>query len=175
MIAALRVRLDALEAHRARFCATVDALPEPVQHAVPAPGAWSLAQLGEHLLRIDRGLVLGGPASFPARATSRLRAGALRGVLALPLRIPAPPGAGAILPSAGARWPGVREAWAELRASWPAAFEPLAAADLGRVAFRHPLAGPFCVADALDFLHTHHRHHDAQVRRTLAALGARGA
>ena len=167
---------DALDAHRAAFTAHLDALPASVVHEKPAPGAWSLAQLAEHLVRIDAGLRLDGPAaSATARVTSGLRSRALAGVLALPLRIPAPPSAAGVMPSADPRWPDVRERWAALRAGWRRA----APAD-GAVAFQHPIAGPFLAEDALAFLLAHHRHHDAQIRRTLRAVaqepeGAAGA
>ena len=158
--------LDALDAHRAAFTARLDALPDAVVHAKPAPGAWSLAQLAEHFVRIDAGLRLDGPmASAAARATSGLRSRALAGVLSLPLRIPAPASAAGVMPSADPRWPDVRERWAALRAGWRRA----APAD-GAVAFQHPIAGPFLLDDALAFLLAHHRHHDAQIRRTLRAV-----
>ena len=159
--------LRALDAHRAALADRLDGLPEAVVHAAPAPGAWSLAQLAEHLLLIDSGLTFDGPPASPAaRATSRLRSAGIQAVLALPLRIEGPPSARYVMPSAAPRWPEVRERWAALRAGWQ---RPSGGARA--VAFRHPIAGPFLLDDALAFLLAHHRHHDAQVRRTLAAVG----
>ncbi|PAP79339.1 hypothetical protein B1759_13470 [Rubrivirga sp. SAORIC476] len=158
--------LHALDAHRVALTARLDALPEAAVHASPAPGAWSLAQVAEHLLRIDSGLRFDGPPASPlARATSGVRSAGIQGVLRLPLRIPAPPSAGPILPSAAPRWPEVRDRWAGLRAGWAGAD-----AEAGTVAFRHPLAGPFLLDDALAFLLAHHRHHDAQVERTFGSV-----
>ncbi|WP_420456426.1 DinB family protein [Rubrivirga sp.] len=158
--------LHALDAHRAAFTARLDALPEAVVHASPGPGAWSLAQIADHLARID-GLVRpdGKPAGTLARATSRARGRAMAAIISLPVRYPAPPGAGRILPEAAPRWPEVRERWAGVRTRWHTA-EPGEDA----VALRHPIAGPLLWDDALAFVLAHHRHHDAQVRRTLAAL-----
>lgn len=148
--------------------ARLDALPPEAVHAAPAPGAWSLAQLAEHLLRIDRGLRLDGPgAGHLGTARSRLGAGVLAVVLGLPVRIPAPPSARHVMPSGAPAWPEVREAWAALRAGWRATVPE---ADAAAVAYRHPLAGPLRLDDALAFLLAHHRHHDAQVRRTLRAV-----
>ena len=159
--------LDALDAHRAAFTARLDALPDAAVHATPAPDAWSLAQLAEHFVLIDGGLRFDGtPAPALARATSALRSAGIQGVLALPLRIQGPPSAQYVMPSAAPRWAEVRERWAALRADWRTAAPPA-----GAVAFRHPIAGPFLFEDALAFLLAHHRHHDAQVRRTLRALG----
>lgn len=157
--------LDALDAHRTAFAAFLDALPEAVVHAAPAPGAWSLAQLAEHLVRIDAALELDGPpASALARATSGARSRALAGILSLPIRIPAPPSAAGVMPSADPQWPEVRTRWADVRTDWRTA-----SAD-GGVAYRHPLAGPFLFEDALAFLLAHHRHHDAQIERTRRVL-----
>ena len=150
-----------LEAHREAFTRVLDGLPLAVVHSRPAPGAWSLVQLAEHLALIDAGLRLGGSRlSGAGRATSPARAAALRAVFALPLRLPAPPGAEGVMPSAAPSWPEVRARWATTRAGWRGA--PARCA--GRVAYDHPLLGPFRLRDALAFLLAHH---DAQVRRTL--------
>lgn len=159
--------LHALDAHRSALTARLDTSPEAAVHASPAPGAWSLAQVAEHLVLIDSGLRFDGrPAPPLVRATSAVRSAAIQGVLRLPLRIPAPPSAGPILPSTAPRWPEVRARWAALRAGWVA----LDDAEADRVAFRHPLAGPFLLDDALAFLLAHHRHHDAQVERTFGSV-----
>lgn len=159
--------LAPLDAHRARVTALLDALPPEVVHRLPAPGAWSLAQLAEHFVLIDGGLWFDGPpASALAAATSRARCATIRAVLALPLRIEGPPSAQYVMPSAAPRWTEVRERWAALRAGWRTA-RPAP----GAVGFDHPIAGPFLFDDALAFLLAHHRHHDAQIRRTLRALG----
>ena len=160
----------ALEVHRTALVARLDALPPGAVHARPASGGWSLAQVADHLVRIDRAVRLDGPpAPAWARRTSRARAAAIRGVLALPVRIPAPPGAGSVLPAAAPDYAATRDAWAALRGLWR---EALADAPPEAVAFRHPLAGPLVVRDALAFVLAHHRHHDAQVERAVARLAA---
>ena len=162
--------LDALGAHRAEVTARLDALPDAVVHRTPAPGAWSLAQLAEHFVLIDQGLRLDGPpATALVRATSGLRSGGIRAILALPIRIGGPPSAHYVMPTAAPRWAEVRERWAAARAGWRSA--PTAP---DAVAYHHPIAGPFVLDDALAFLLAHHRHHDAQIRRTLRSLGLEG-
>ena len=166
-------QLHALDAHRAAFARQLDALPDAVVHAAPAPGAWSLAQLAEHLLRVDR--ELDRSAERPVeRATgglrrlrSRVGRRALEGILGLPVRIPAPRSAAAVMPSESPCWAEVRAAWDALRAGW----QDLGGADPAWLVYRHPIAGPLRLDDALAFLLAHHRHHDVQVRRTLAQLG----
>lgn len=157
--------LDALDAHRDRLTHLIASLTEADVRRRPAPRAWSLAQIADHLLRIDRGLRLDGPdAGRFVRATSGARGRLICAVLALPLRIPAPPGVTSILPSPDPDPAETLAAWAALRQTWRVPLDP------ATVAFRHPLVGPLCGPDALAFLLAHHRHHDAQVARTCAAL-----
>ena len=163
-------QLDALEMHRIELSRQLDAIGDGLDLS-PAPAAWSLAQIADHLLRIDRGLVLGGPsASAVGGVRSRLGSLALRGILSLPVRIPAPPSARAVMPVEAPHWPDVRDAWAALRSSWR---EALPDVPPGAIVYHHPLAGPLCRDDALAFLLAHHRHHDAQVERTLRQLESR--
>ncbi|MGB3544747.1 DinB family protein [Rubrivirga sp.] len=155
--------LSALEDHRREFTARFDALPTEIVHARPSPKAWSLAQIADHIVRIDAELMLEGPpASRAARATSGVRGLVLNVGLSLPIRIPTPPGVPSIQPSADADWADVRERWAAVRAPWMRTTP-----DLEAVAFPHPYFGPLVWADALAFLLAHHRHHNAQIRRTL--------
>ena len=161
----------ALEDHRTALVARLDALSPEAVHARPGAGEWSPAQIVDHLLRIDRALRLDGPlATAAVRRTSRARAATIRGILALPVRIPAPPGAEAVLPAEAPDYAATRDAWAEHRGLWR---QRLPDVPPEIVAFRHPFAGPFVVRDALAFALSHHRHHDAQVERALAALAAR--
>lgn len=163
---------DALEAHRRAVTARLDGIDPALVHARPGPDAWSLAQLADHFVRVDRGLAPGARATVFETARSRAGRLVLGCVLALPLRIPAPPSAHGVMPHAAPRWPDVREAWATLRDTWRA---QIGDADPVTLAYRHPLVGPLRLDDALAFLLAHARHHDAQVQRTLRALGARDA
>ncbi|MEO0558866.1 MAG: DinB family protein [Bacteroidota bacterium] len=168
MTATVHRQLERLDAHRLEFCRQLEALDSHALDASPSPGAWSLAQIAEHFFRIDQGLDLtGAPSTVLGRVRSRLGSLALRGVLSLPVRIPAPPSAQAVMPSDAPSWPSVREAWTALRSSWRQALPEVPSST---IVYRHPLAGPLCRDDALAFLLAHHRHHDAQVRRTLRQL-----
>lgn len=156
--------LDRLDDHRLALIARLDALPPEAVHAKPASGGWSLAQIVDHLYRIDRGLVLDGTrAPGWVRRTSGLRQGGVSAILSLPLRIPAPPGAAYVLPADAPDYAATRDAWADLRGLWRQRLPELSPEAIG---FQHPLAGPFVMGDALAFLLSHHRHHDAQVART---------
>ena len=133
--------LDALEARRLALSARIDALPPEVVHQAPAPGAWSLAQIADHFVRIERTVRLEGkPATALTAATAGLtRNGLMTGLLALPLRLPMPPGAvSRIAPSPDARWAEVKAEWEALRAAWR---EALPALPPRTVVFKHPVIG----------------------------------
>ncbi len=169
-------RLDALETHRLGLTRLVASLPAGAARRQPSPRAWSLAQLLDHLHRIDRGLHLDGLVASPVVwATSGARGALICAVLALPVRIPAPPGAASVMPSADPDLDATVVAWAALRRRWAECLGAMRPEDERRIAFRHPIVGPLCVPEALAFVLAHHRHHDAQVRRTLHALGLASA
>ena len=163
--------LDRLETRRLDLTARLDDLPDDLVHAAPSPGAWSLAQIAEHFLKIEQTVRLSGrPASALTYATRGVRNGLMSGMLALPMRYPMPPGAvSRIAPSADARWKTVRSDWETLRASWR---EALPALPPRTVIFKHPIIGLLPVADALRFVLAHHRHHDRQIECTFAAVSA---
>ncbi len=171
MLAAAARPFDALDAHRVALAARLRALPTSVTSTSPRPGAWSLAQIVDHFQRIESSVrPEGRDGSRYEVLSSPARAGLVRGVLALPVRIGVPPGADAIRPADAPDLDAGLDAWAARRQSWRDALDGATAADLDRMVVLHPLAGRFRWPDTLRFLLAHHRHHDAQIERTLAAV-----
>ena len=161
--------LDLLESRRLALTARLDALPDDLVHRAPAPDAWTLAQIAEHFVRIEQTLRLSGKPATPLTAvTSGVRNAFMKGLLALPVRLPMPTGAASrIAPSPDPRWDEVRAEWELLRSEWR---EVLPTLPPRTVVFKHPIIGLLPVPDALEFVLAHHRHHDAQIERTLAAV-----
>ena len=160
--------LDALESHRLALTARLDALPAGAVHQAPAPSAWSPAQIVEHFVRIERTMRLNGRLASPLAATvASAKTALMKGILTLPLRVSVPRGAEQIVPSPQPNWAEVKAEWETVRAGWR---EALPALPKRTVVFKHPLIGLLCVPDALRFVLAHHRHHDAQIARTLAAV-----
>ncbi|MEM8557541.1 MAG: DinB family protein [Bacteroidota bacterium] len=173
MHAPLRTRFEALEAQRDAFLAPIRTLTEGERARKPSARAWSLNELVHHLLLIDTQALDGITAAFaaPPRSagvTAPLRFGAIRCVLALPVRIPAPPAADGVMPrdtpdfaTLDAEWTRVRTMLADcLLEAPPDRFDA--------AAFRHPIMGRFTLLDTLDFVHAHHAHHLPQRKRLLA-------
>lgn len=173
MLESLSVRLDALENHRAGFVACLDGLPAEARHVSPEVGAWSGAQLMEHLIASERFFRLNKPRGKPFTvATSGIRAQILNRVLSLPLRFRTPRGATAIAPASEPDFEALKTEWSTLRSSWRDGLALYQSADLSRIALRHPIAGKLTVRHALDVFIAHGRHHDRQLARIVAHAAA---
>lgn len=171
MLDAAAVPFEALEAHRRALSSRLQSLPPAVVSAAPGPDAWSLAQIVDHIVRIESSVrPEGRDGSRIEVLTSPVRAGMVRAVLVLPIRVPAPPGATHIFPEATPDLDARLEAWANRRDAWREVLDAAQPHELDRMVLKHPLAGRFRWPDTLRFLLTHHRHHDAQIERTLAAV-----
>lgn len=125
----------------------------------------------DHIVRIESSVrPEGRDGSRVEIVSSPVRSGLVRGVLALPIRIQAPPGAPEILPADAPDLDALLDVWAARRDAWRDVLETATPAALDRMVLLHPLAGRFRWPDTLRFLLSHHRHHDLQVERTLAAV-----
>jgi len=173
MLPELRPRLDALERRRDLLLAELGALPpEELAHR-SAPGVWTLAEVAQHLMLVERGTarILAARADKPPIPRGRLdplRRLGMRIILGrIRFKAPMPQ----ILPEPGMTLPEVREEWDRVRASLRTTLAHVTAARLDRPIFKHPLAGVMSVPETLDFLARHHDHHLRQVARLKRARG----
>ncbi|MEL7362435.1 MAG: DinB family protein [Bacteroidota bacterium] len=174
MLAPLRTRFDALETQRTAFLAPLYALAESDRARKPSPKAWSLNELVHHLILIDTQArddlrrALAAP-TRSAGPTAGVRFGLLRRVLALPVRIPAPPAADGVMPRDTPAFDTLDTMWSDVRADMAALLATASPDRLRAAAFRHPIMGRFTLLDTLDFMHAHHAHHLPQRKRLLSA------
>jgi hypothetical protein len=135
----------------------------------PRGGGWSPAEIVEHLVRSEGGMVsaLAKPPSrerprvFPRG--QRVRFLALRLTLKAGIRLKAP--VESILPTGDLPWHALLSRWAEQRRAleeWLLGVDP---AILRAPRFRHPIVGWLTVSQALTFGADHLEHHLTQVRR----------
>lgn len=132
-------------------------------------GGWSLAEVVEHLVLVERGV---GSALAMAPSPDRPRVVApgrwfrfiaLRVALRGGFRFKAP--VKAILPTGELPWPDLVARWEDQRREledWLRAVDP---AVLGCPRFRHPIVGWLTVPQTLTFAADHLEHHLPQIRR----------
>lgn len=165
----------ALASARADLLADVSGL-DPVQvRFTPGPGQWCIAQVVEHLVLAEelalRGLLTPRPvADRGAAVVATLRLALVKAVLGSRLfRIRAP--SRALLPEGVASLDALERRWLEAGAGIGAFLSDLPPARRDERLFRHPVAGWLSLAEMLDFLAFHVRHHHRQVRALRRAAG----
>lgn len=169
--------LAELEQQRADLLRGVDAWPAAHVAFRPAPGAWSAAEVLDHLVRTERAILdaTARGLAAPRRQGLRDRAGVwfLDRLFRTERRVRVPPSAAAVVgPDAGADLAAVRGAWDAVRGDLAAFLAPLGPAQLTDAVFRHPVAGWMRVPDVLRFFWVHAHHHGFQLERLWAAAAA---
>ena len=169
MLPALRKSFDRMEASRFRILQLAESLPGPRAHASPGPEEWSVVQVVEHMVTIDR-MVLKLVQKQLAKADLR-PAGIgtwMRSVLVtLALRYRKKFKAPGVLPQpVGSRslaeW---RDEWEASRRQWRETLESVPEKLRHRELFKHPLAGYLTIGQTLHFITEHTLHHVPQVQR----------
>lgn len=158
----------ALSSARADLLAEVSALGPVQVRFAPGPGRWSIAQVVEHLVLAEelvlRGLV--SPRTVADRgsaAVATVRYALVKAVLGSRLvKVRAP--SRALLPEGVASLDALERRWLEAGAGIGAFLSDLPPGRRGERLFRHPVAGWLSLAQMLDFLAFHVRHHHRQVR-----------
>ena len=169
MLPSLQKSYARMEKSRLRILQLTDNISEPQAHASPGPGEWSVVQVLEHMVTIDLRVLgavqkqLGGSNLRPAGLKARFRLLLLKLVLRNRKKLKAP----AILPQpAGDRsleeW---QREWEESRQQWHQMLDNVPEIVLDKAIFKHPLAGYFTLAQTMDFITEHTRHHVPQVQR----------
>lgn len=178
MLPRLRVQLDALAARRAKFEAGARALSEAQLRFRPAEGTWSIAEVAQHVLHVEREVIRAamkpGVERRGRKRTLREWAGmiAFLAVVKLNFRIRVPQKvAGRVTPAADPDMAALWSEWRELHENLGRYLETVGGDSLGDMAFRHPIVGPTSVRRMLPFLLQHFNHHMRQVRRIRRSAG----
>lgn len=165
--------LATLEHQKAALIAELAALP-PAQRAYrPAPGQWSAVEVLDHLVRVEREILVAarrGVAS-PQRRGLRDRVGValLDWLFRSDRRVRVPTSVPQVLPAAGADFATVCGEWGVARAELADFLAALSPQQLGGGIFRHPVAGWMNVGQVLRFFWVHTHHHRFQLDRLRAA------
>jgi hypothetical protein len=140
----------------------------------PREHAWSMAEVLDHIVRVERSVLEG--ARKPGVNRTRWRSKPHRRLLtwlvfSLGLKIRVPERVKHVAPEAGAAAADVLGRWAAVRDDMRTFLASLRADQMGQLAIKHPIAGPFAYRDFLAFLEWHLKHHRRQLRRVRAAAG----
>ena len=167
-----------LERQKAETLRSVEEWPADRLRFRPVPESWSIAEILDHVVKVEQGIFAEVRRGLlaPHRIGLRDRVGVLfiQRLFRSNRRVRVPFSARHILPEAEpdvaavlARWDVSRKELAELLDHLP-----LAAMRYG--VFRHPVAGWMRVPQVLDFFAVHLHHHGFQMQRLRGALAAAG-
>jgi hypothetical protein len=140
----------------------------------PAPEAWSLTGVIEHLVIAEERGLKGLERERPAELGSRFAAGLKLGILSLaaplPIRVKAP--SKGLLPTGIPELPDLAIRWGEARCRLAGVLDAVTPDTLADRRWRHPIAGWLDTGQWLDFIYSHITHHQLQVGRIRSALQA---
>lgn len=178
MLPQLRADLDAVTGRKARFEAETRSLSERQLRFRPAEGSWSIAEVAQHLLHVEREVTRAAAKPGTERRGRKRSArewvglAAFLAVIHLKVRIRVPQRvARRVTPSADPDMDQLWIEWHEVHANLARYLETVRAEDLDDMAFRHPIMGPTSVRRMLPFFRQHFDHHLRQVKRIRAAPG----
>ena len=174
----LHLRLEQLERATENLLRAAEALG-PAATTAPAPGQWSAAQVVQHLLLAETGIIAyirqklaSSEALRRGGLKARLRSFILRLALRLPgLKFKAPPRAGIEPDAATTRpLPEMRQQWQQLRRQLEQLLNEFPGTQLHHAIFKHPRSGMLTISQTLNFMLDHVLHHQQQVRRIAKAV-----
>jgi uncharacterized damage-inducible protein DinB len=168
--ARLRREFELLGELKADVMRNVADVPAETLFRRPVPEGWSMAEVIDHLVRVEVAVVRmmrehlagGGRVTLVGRVRSLM----VLAVMYLPTRVPVPRTASSVRPQLKA------ECLAELGVAWSTAdreleqfLDSLSDADLRKGLFKHPVGGWATAAGALAFVRAHLYHHTFQLAR----------
>lgn len=166
----IQARYDALEREKSAFIAELERYSSPQLAFRPAPNAWSMLEVAQHLIISEKGIVGSGSSARlgPITWRSKLGLGAITALFRAGVRVPTVPAA---VPKEERSLEAVRADWTHVRDGLRRVLEPLESATLEHPAFIHPVAGTISLAQGLEFMVTHIAHHRPQLERIRRAPG----
>jgi len=166
-------RLAGIERKRLALLEEVATLDEAMLTAHPLPGKWSIREIIEHLVLAEDDVVgdfsrLDARDDQPRGIGNHVRYLIVMSILRFRIPVKAP--SRAMLPTGGRSLAELRETWDEHHRRLRAFVASLTREGTGRAIFRHPIAGPISVSQALVMLDVHLDSHIHQIRRRMQLL-----
>ncbi|NWJ40629.1 MAG: DinB family protein [Geothrix sp.] len=159
--------LQALDDRRRALLASLETLDPGTLQARPAPGAWSILEIVEHLVVAEQVILQGlpDPAALVDRPRSlRQRCTYPLVLLVLRLGIPVKVPSRRMLPTGTVPLAELRDRW-DATHRWLRAYaEGLPPGGAGRAVFSHPVCGPITLSQALRMDRLHLEIHARQIK-----------
>jgi uncharacterized damage-inducible protein DinB len=175
MNAALQKQFSELEKSRKDLFEDLRSYDDEVINRKPAPGAWSIAQVVEHLIKAEENSLI--YLQKKTQDTSKIPVAGLRSqwryfltatVFMTNIKYKAP---AIVVPSESfATIKQLDQHWAKVRKDTFELLNHLPEADLKKEIWKHAVAGKMNVTQMLAFFNMHFNRHRKQVYRTLAEL-----
>ncbi|RMI25172.1 MAG: DinB family protein [Calditrichaeota bacterium] len=169
MLPKLEKQYAALEDRRKKLFEELSALSEAQLNFRPAPEAWSIVEVLNHLFTAEQGALgymrkknQAGQLPRAGRMAS-FRSGLLKFVLWLPLKYKAP--RRLVETQTQFPFPEIVRRWEALRRELHQFMETLPPERIRATIFRHPFGGYFNLYHTLAFFQAHFDHHQRQIRR----------
>lgn len=177
MIEPLAARFQQLERDREAAEAQLAGLTPAQRTFRVREDAWTIPEVVDHVVRVERSVLEG--ARKPGVQRTEWRPKRLKRLLVwaafrLGVRIRVPQRVRHVTPERGVDLEEVRARWSVLREEWREFLSTVTPDQLGQLAVKHPIAGPFSYRDVLKFLEWHLRHHRRQIGRISRASAAAG-
>jgi hypothetical protein len=173
MLRGLADRLAVLDRARRSFLDSVLAADAAQLRFRPAPGAWSMLDVTEHLVLAEEksllGMLKGPPAGTTVTPMAHLRMGLVRLVMKTDIRIKVP--VARVVPEGRATLQELETRWSESRRGLKLVLDPISGADADAARFRHPIGGWVSAGQGVAFLADHIGHHERQVHRIRRSAG----
>lgn len=174
MIVPVEKQFNKIEEQRKKLLDEVAKLSHDQQNFKPAPGAWSILQVINHLVYAETNTVkymqkkLQGISSVEkAGVKARVRSLILSVALQMPVKYKAPKAALPVQEEVYI-FDNLKMQWNDVRAEIAKILDQLNPADAEKLIFKHPVSGKFNIYQTISFLREHVDHHKKQVERIKA-------
>lgn len=175
MIVPVEKQFKSIEEQRKNLLNEIAKLSHAQQNFKPAPEAWSILQVVNHLLYSETNIVkymlkkIQGIATVEkAGVQAKLRSVMLNTFLKSPLKFKAPKAAMPVQEEVYI-FENLRKQWNETRAGFAKILDQLNPADAEKLLFKHPISGKFNIYQTMSFMQEHIAHHIRQVQRIKAS------
>ncbi len=168
MIAPLADRFGRLEQARGEVEAELRSLSPAQLSFRESEGSWSIGEVIDHIVRVESSVLEGASRKGVKRAGWKprpVRRAIAWAVFRVGVRLKVPERVRHVVPQHGVSAADALRRWTEVRTAMRDFLESIPHDDLGLLAIKHPIAGPFNYRDFLAFLEWHLRHHRRQIGR----------